>query len=207
VKISTNTRIIAFLVASFLSVSPSISSATPIGDLVADMKLAKKITFGSTVDLALPTCSRPKGIVLVCTFETISITIKSFKFLDLGGWPKDTPRYAIALKMVNHSKSKSGVEVDTLLRCKNTHTESTYYDPGLDPQRIGAGAIVSGTVYMSFPVEVTPKTCQMPTLWIEAARGVHLDAKEDIALAQKAKIAIAAYIPLTVASITPTQKK
>jgi len=199
-------RILTLVIPLFLLSTPVASALDKIGSLEADMKLAKKLTFGATTDLAIPTCSR-KGTVLSCTFETISVTIKSFKFLDLGGWPKDTPRYAIALKMVNHSKSKSGVEVDTLLRCKNSKTESTYYDPGLDPQRIGAGAVVSGTVFMSFPVEVTPKTCQMPTIWIEAARGVHLDAKEDIALAQKAKIAIAAYIPLTTASITPVKKK
>jgi hypothetical protein len=195
------------VVTGLFLVSQGVSAATSLSSLETQMKLSKKVAFGATTNIALPNCARNKSYVLVCTFETIAVTVKSFKFLDLGGWPKGTARYAISLKMVNNSKSPSGVQVDTLLRCKNSHSESTYYDPGLDPETIPAGAKVSGVAYMSFPAEVTPKTCLMPTLWIEASGGIHFDATEDIALAQKANLVIAVYIPLTSKLIATTVKK
>lgn len=191
----------SLVISSLLLLGQGTSSASLPSPFEIQMKLAKKVTFGSATKIAVPNCKMTKDYKTTCTFATIVVTVKSFKFLDLKGWPEGSATYSLDLAMANYSKQVSGVKIDTLLRCKNSRESASFYSSGIDPQEIPGGSQDGGLVVLSFPRDVTPTTCLLPTIWIEVKNGVDLTDLPTLALAKKKKLVVAAYIPLSVKDV------
>ena len=167
-----------------------------------ELKAATKISLGKPTALAVPTCKiqvKNKKYINSCTYGKFIVTVNSFRFAK-----KETPIdvevsvYAIDLKMENYSKIDSGIDVGALLRCKNSQSYSPFYSDGIDPQNVPAGSELSGVVLASLPGDLSPFSCQMPTLWLSLFNsGVDMKDKVMLAEVNKKKLIARAYIPLT----------
>lgn len=192
--------VILLLISLFSYIPSSFALPSPFE---IELTKAKKIAFDQPVSIALPNCSiksTNKGALKRCSYDSLVVTVKSFKFRNRQT-PIDTEVsvYAIEIKIENYSSSiDSGLDVGSLLRCKNEKTYSPFYSGSLDPQDLPAGTELSGIIYASLPDDLQPEQCELPTLWIAPFNsGVDLKDKTGLAELSKKKLAARAYIPLT----------
>lgn len=193
-------KLLVFLVAISLSNFPASSNAL-MTKFEKELSLAKKIDFNTPVNLAIANCKialKSKKYVETCTYENFRVTVKSFQFNDLSGWPEGTPTFNIEVLMENYSKKVStGLDVGKMLRCSNARQYSPFYSGGIDPQELLPLSKDSGIVKMSFPEDVTPETCKDPTIWLSLfSVGTSLTDTKRIADIKKKKLAAFAYISL-----------
>jgi len=167
-----------------------------------DLTIAKKITFGTTIKLASPSCGKSWPIKhSKCKFPFVAVTVNSFTFNAYTGWPNDAPTYKLDLKIENFTKQDNGLAVGSLIRCSNAKDSNDFYADGLDPQYIDSMTEESGVVIVDFPEDVTPTTCKNPTIWLELMASSYIKDKKMVAAIKKKKLAAAAYIPIPVESL------
>lgn len=193
-------RFVILLTVFSLTISP-MSSQALMTKFEKELSLAKKIDFNVPVKLAIPNCKitlKSKKYVETCTYETFNVTVKSFKFNDLSGWPEGTSTFNVEVIMENYSKKvTTGLDVGSLLRCSNARQNSSFYSGGIDPQQLLPLSRDSGIVKMSFPDDVTTETCKNPTIWLSLfSAGTSLSDSKRIAEIKKKKLAAFAYISL-----------
>lgn len=189
------------LLASISLAVPHAPSNALMTQFEKELSVAKKIDFNSPVNLAIPNCKialKSKKYVETCSYEKFRITVRSFQFNDLSGWPEGTPTFNIDILMENFSKKIStGLEVGQMLRCSNSRESSSFYSGGIDPQQLLPLSQDSGIVKMSFPEDVTTESCKNPTIWLSLfSSGPSLTETKKIADIKKKKLAAFAYIPI-----------
>ena len=187
-------------------VSQSAAVALPTA-FEKELAQATKIDFNKPVKLGIVQCKsvlKAKKYINTCTYENFVVTVKSFTYADSAGFPDGTPRFDLALKMENYSKSAStGISVGSLLRCSNSKSISSFYADAYDPQSVPAGSQDEGTIKVSFPDDVTLQTCKSPIIWLTlSSYGADIRDLAGIAALKKKKLSAFAYIPIPSSSLS-----
>jgi hypothetical protein len=186
-------------------VSIPLSQALPT-KFQKELSLATKSSFGKPVKLAIANCKsvlKNRKYVETCSYESFNVTVKSFEFNDLSGWPEGTPTFNVDVVMENYSKKiTTGLDVGSMLKCSNSRQYSPFYSGGIDPQSLLPQSRDEGVVKMSFPEDVTLETCKDPIIWLALfSGGASLSDSKRIADIKKKKFAAFAYIEIPQSSL------